>query len=163
VRSFVRAGRGRDASEWRVSTHCSRFPDDKGWTAIDPSQAIRTGFLLLPTARGRSISVLPARKVASAKSTRVSMFARTGAFRVFRTLSLGLEPKPTHRRSAHERGRIVSAVSGRPFTHSLSPGASSMKAGDRGRRRGAAEEWRHNTDHRVEIMALSVGQLSVDR
>jgi hypothetical protein len=42
------------------------------------------------------------------------------------------------RRSAHERGRIVSAVSGRPFTHSLSLGASSMKAGDRGRRRVAA-------------------------
>jgi hypothetical protein len=58
-----------------------------------PIAAIRTGFLLLPTARGRSISVLPARKVASAKSTRVSMFARTGASRVFRNLSLGLEPK----------------------------------------------------------------------
>ena len=101
--------------EGPLTTHCCRFPDDKGWTAIDPLQAIRTGFLLLPTARGRSISVLPARKVASAKSTRVSMFARTGAFRVFRNLSLGLEPKPTKR----SREGANSVRGQRPAIHAL--------------------------------------------
>ena len=57
----------------------------------------------------------------------------------------------------------MSPVSGRPFTHSLSPGASSMKAGDRDGGGELRRTWRQNTDHRVEIMARSVGQLSVDR
>ena len=35
--------------------------------------------------------------------------------------------KPKHQRSAHEGANSV-PVSGRPFTHSLFPGASSMKA-----------------------------------
>ena len=45
-------------------------------------------------------------KVASAKSTRVSMFPRLGAFRVFRNLALGLEPQPTsqHTDEALTRG-----------------------------------------------------------
>jgi hypothetical protein len=48
--------------------------------------------------------------------------------------------------------------------HSLSPGASSMKARGQGTEAGSCGgTWRQNTDHRVEIMARSVGQLSVDR